>query len=313
LQQDDQILFEKLRNEIAATMKRTNPGVSSDLSDWKGDTITDFQEDLRIKAGGTLSEKWFYTHMKRDFVSMPRIDALNLLCRYVGYSNWDEFRYRNAKITSARQGSDLKKANRVFITIPLVILVLMLLLLAAYRMLNTRSYVFTFTDAETGDPIINTKIQADLLLPGETPLSHTSDSSGSVTIRTNQSTIRLAVSAPSYYRDTIVRVVKKFNRNELVRLKPDPYAMMISYLSASDVKGWMARREQLDSIISDNAVICRMPGPGSNSITELYNKEEFIDKLTMPSSGLRNIKIISTRYENNRIVLLKFMNDPKAR
>jgi hypothetical protein len=39
---------------------------------------------------------------------------------------------------------------------------------------------------------------------------------------------------------------------------------------------------------------------------ELFNKQEFIDKLTMPSSSLRKIEILETRYLDDQIILLRF-------
>jgi hypothetical protein len=59
LQQEDQILFTLLRKGIVATMKQSYPGMNPEISEWKGQEITDFQEDLLVKVNGRLSEKWF--------------------------------------------------------------------------------------------------------------------------------------------------------------------------------------------------------------------------------------------------------------
>ena len=90
-------------------MKQSYPGMNPEISDWKGQEITDFQEDLLIKVNGRLSEKWFYSHMKAFDPSLPRIDVLNMLSKYVGYSNWQDFTYKNSgKIPLAEK---LKKSN----------------------------------------------------------------------------------------------------------------------------------------------------------------------------------------------------------
>jgi hypothetical protein len=39
---------------------------------------------------------------------------------------------------------------------------------------------------------------------------------------------------------------------------------------------------------------------------ELYNKWEFINKLSLPSSGLRSIEIFDTRYQDDKICLIRF-------
>jgi hypothetical protein len=307
LQKEDNIIYALLKKEIAIVMKKSYPGVNSEISEWKGQTITDFQEDLLLRVNGRISEKWFYTHMKSSVQTLPRIDVLNMLSQYAGYKNWDDYRHRN--LGTATLSETLIKSNRVFIIVPLIILVILILLFTLYKIINTQNYRFTFIDADTGEPILNTRIQADLLLTNESPASYISDYRGNIIIRTDQSKIKLAVNAPCYLEDTIIRIVKKFNRNEQIRLKSDPYALMIQYFSQTNVKAWQNRREQLDRIISDNAMILQMPDRKAGTGMELYNKQEFIDKITMPSSSLRRIEIINSRYDKNQIVILRFRNN----
>jgi hypothetical protein len=40
--------------------------------------------------------------------------------------------------------------------------------------------------------------------------------------------------------------------------------------------------------------------------TELYNKQEFIDKLTMPTGSLKHIEILDTKFRKNKIMILRF-------
>ena len=307
MEQEDKRLYSLLRKEIASAMKKSFPGIDPDVSEWKGQEITDFQEDLLIKVSGRISEKWFYTHMKSSNESLPRIDVLNMLSQYSGYKNWDDFRYRNSE--RIQLSETIKKTNRIFLIIPLIIFGLMILLFALYKIINTQNYLFTFIDTDTGEVILNSKIQADLILKDETPVTYISDSTGNIIIRTDQSKIKLAVNAPCYFNDTIIRIIKKFNRHEQVRLKSDPYSLMIQYFSQTNVKAWEKRREQLDKMISENAMICRLTDPKSGPGMELYNKWEFIDKLTMPASSLRHIVIVNSRYEKNQIVILRFKNN----
>jgi hypothetical protein len=39
---------------------------------------------------------------------------------------------------------------------------------------------------------------------------------------------------------------------------------------------------------------------------ELYNKWEFINKLTLPSKSLKDIEILDTRYVGSKITLIRF-------
>ena len=42
---------------------------------------------------------------------------------------------------------------------------------------------------------------------------------------------------------------------------------------------------------------------------EIYNKWEFINKLTLPASSLHDIEIIDTQYDGDKISRLRFMQN----
>lgn len=304
MQLEDKTLFTLLKREIVATMRLSYPGINLEISDWKGQEITDFQEELLMKVNGRLSEKWFYTHIKASNPSLPRIDVLNMLSKYCGYSNWDDFRFKNSAPVELTE--KLKKTNSIFILVPLLVLAAMLVLFVIYKIVNTQNYRFTFMDAETGDTIQNAKIQVDLLLWDESPVNYSCDKNGQLTLRTNQSKIKMVVQSPYYQMDTIERILRKFNRNEQIRLHADAYALMIHYFSNTDKKSWQKRREQLDKMFSDNAIIYQVSDTKKGAGMEIYNKWEFIDKLTMPVSSLRQIELLGSRYDKGQIVILRF-------
>lgn len=84
-------IFELLKKEITNKFFESNSASSPDISEWKGQDITSFQEDVFAKTKSTVSEKWFYTYFKSDFKKLPRIDMLNLLAQYIGYHSWSDF------------------------------------------------------------------------------------------------------------------------------------------------------------------------------------------------------------------------------
>lgn len=311
MQQENKILFTLLKKEIVSAMKHSYPGINPDIAAWKGQEITDFQEELLIKVNGRLSEKWFYSHIKSSSQSLPRIDVLNMLSKFAGYSNWDDFKYKNSENSVLPTKS--AKPDKVFILIPLILLVVTVVLFLIYRMIDTQNYRFTFVDADTGDPILNGNIHVDLFLKDESPMSYSCDKDGSFAIRTDQSKIRMVVKSPYYLADTVERVVKKFNRNEQIGLRMDSYAMMIRYFSQTDLKAWQKRREQLNRMFGENAMIYQLPDTKEGNGMEIYNKKEFIDKLTMPATSLRQIEILETRYDSGQIVLLRFKVNMKKK
>ena len=85
--------FEQLKNEVQAQYLKNHSPSFDKISKWKGIDIIYFQEDLRKKAKGNISEKSFYTYFKNSPVTkLPRIDMLNLLSIYAGYDSWYEFK-----------------------------------------------------------------------------------------------------------------------------------------------------------------------------------------------------------------------------
>lgn len=285
-------------------MMQSYPGIDPEISNWKGQNITDFQEDLLGKVKGQLSEKWFYNHMKAVNPSLPRIDVLNLLSKYAGYINWQDFMQK--KMGNLSEPEKPGKSMSNVIRIPLLLVSVMTLLFIIIKMINTQNYQFTFIDSDTGEPVTGNKILAELLMENESSMNFTSDNEGNIVIRTNKSKIRMVVKAPYYLTDTISRTLRKFNRSEQIRLSADSYSLMINYFSRSDVSAWEKRREQLEIMFNEDAAIYQLPDKNEMTGIELYNKQEFIDKLTMPSSGLRHIDVLDCRYLDEQIILLRF-------
>lgn len=89
----DLLHFEQLKKDVQAQYLKEHTPSYDDISKWKGIDIIYFQEDLRKKAKGNISEKSFYTYFKSSPVTkLPRIDMLNLLSIYAGYESWYEFK-----------------------------------------------------------------------------------------------------------------------------------------------------------------------------------------------------------------------------
>ena len=89
----DLLHFEQLKAEVQAEYLKNHHPSYDEISKWKGIDIIYFQEDLRKKAKGNISEKSFYTYFKTVPSSkLPRIDMLNLLSIYSGYQSWYDFK-----------------------------------------------------------------------------------------------------------------------------------------------------------------------------------------------------------------------------
>ena len=90
------LYFQSLKKAVQDKYLETHSPSFDDISKWRGIDIIYFQEDLRQKAKGNISEKTFYTYFKNNAQEkIPRIDMLNILSMYVGFNSWSEFRKKN--------------------------------------------------------------------------------------------------------------------------------------------------------------------------------------------------------------------------
>ncbi|MDO5978078.1 hypothetical protein [Flavivirga spongiicola] len=288
-------LFSTLKHAIAATFLK-NYSAPEAIEDWKGDTITDFQEDLFSKVKAKVSEKWFYTYFKNDPEKLPRIDILNLLSVYVGCYNWEAFKstHTNTK-TPSKRGSLIKIVG---------LLMAALFLVFIFKVVAKNEFHFCFVDEDKGEPITNIALDIKLLQAQQSPLFFKTDSTGCFSYTTKSDKITFVVQSPYHKTDTIVRHIDA-NSNQTVRLTTDDYALMLDYYTNGNIKDWKKRKQQLQQLIADHAQIYQM-FPNNIGI-EIYSKDDFIRTLTIPTNSLKHIKILDKKYSHGKVVKLKFM------
>lgn len=300
---NDIILFKQLRKEVVVVFAKSHKGVLQNTMDWSMQDIAWFQEDLQEKINTTVSEKWFYTYFKsQEPEKLPRIDMLNLLSQYAGFSSWNEFADTHTAKTAAKTPSKAKKPEwRITAAIALLLLVLFFV---AYAFVNTKiTYHFCFVDKDVQLPITGI-LQIEILQENESPVYLQTTENGCFSFETKERMLKFLVHSPYYKSDTIVRSYYK-NQEEKVQLKADEYALILHYFSTNNVEDWSKRREELNRIILDDAVIYQVFGNEDFGI-DILSKEAFINKITLPISSLRNMKILEIERQEQKISKLKF-------
>ena len=296
--------FQRLKEDVSSTARRTCPENPVDIRAWKGQQIRCFQEDLTQRVNGRISEKWFYTHMKADQDTLPRVDILDLLSRYVGYRNWEDYQRQHL---AHHSDTPLKQSRyRPWYAVG-VALLLAGLLGFFLRWQRSVAYQFCFVNAYS-KRVVARDIEVMILTEGESPYRVPVDSSGCLTVDTRRDQVRLAIRSSYYKNDTLVRTLNKANPSERVALEPDDYAWMIRLFSHAQVSDWQQRRAQLDTMIAANARIYQLFDDQTLGV-ELYNKQEFINKLTMPLRSLRRLEVLDIRYQGDRIQVLRFKQE----
>ncbi|CAL2082436.1 conserved hypothetical protein [Tenacibaculum sp. 190524A05c] len=292
LEKTDIFHFELLKKEIVSTFLKTHSAPKT-IEEWKGESIILFQEDLFDKVKGKVSEKWFYTYCKKSTDKLPRIDILNLLSRYVGYENWNDFVNQHQKPIS-------KKNNYA----KLGALILVICLIAWNLFQPNNEYVFCFVDQITDAPITKTSLDIKMLSLHESPTYFKTDSTGCFRYSTSEEQITFVVSSPYHKTDTIKRSFSS-NNNNTVRIASDDYSLMLDYYANNNVQEWKAHKAKLDNLIDPNAEIYRFY---RNRLgVEIYSKMSFIQLISTPTKSLQRIKILDKSIRNGKIVKLKFI------
>jgi hypothetical protein len=327
--------FQLLKNEVAFSLRKKFPEISANIEEWNGRTIEKFQEELLTTVKSSVSTKWFYTHIKGEGGKrLPRIDVLNLLSMYAGYKNWEDFLYQHTKneisepvINEEGPGTEKKSAEQpikedksslvnIVRKAPhpgkwpafAVVSAVVLMFLISWVIMRKEEKVkcsFCFTEANFHAPLKTGRIEIQVLDEMQSPQAFKCDSNACITFEHKPGKIRFVVKAEYCIADTITRMIGKEPVQETIGLKTDDYALMISIFSNSKVGDWEKRRMQLEKMFSDEAEIFQVY-PGDLRGMEMYNKEDFINRMTMPIQSLKNIEVLETKYRGGKITMLRF-------
>ncbi len=217
--------FQLLKKDIEEKYKKEYPECRIIITNWRQQEIKRLRSLLVKHVGGQISEKWFYTHIRTENnEKLPRIDTLDLLCRFVGFENWEqylEFKRENVKTTSTKKRSfliDLMRKKK-WLVIGISIIFFGLVIFTNVDLFAQLEYRFSFIDADTGELIKNSKIEITILHPNESPELIMCDSNASFTYQEKQTKISFIANAQYYKADTITRVLdkKRFSEEEYLK------------------------------------------------------------------------------------------------
>lgn len=296
----NQKYFSLLKKTIAKTFLEHH-SAPKNMVDWKGETITLFQVDLLNKTKGSISEKSFYTYFKKETEKLPRIDVLNILCKYAGYTNWDTFKNEQGEVEIAAVSEAKKKKHLV---LPFIgVLVVLIVASSFFFFEKENNYTFCLVDEDEQTPLKN-KVRIEILKANESSVFVQTNAQGCFSHKTASEQICFVVQSPYYKTDTIIRS-RVENKNTLIPLRKDDYALMLKFYSDGNLKDVKKRRKQLDNLIAPKAQIYQV----FQYVTgiELYTKQEFINKMTIPTSALKGMHILDKEYTGGKITKLKFI------
>lgn len=313
LNQSDRILFELLQKKVAQELQKSYPEVGAIMKEWKGEEIALLREELQEKVNGTISEKWFYTHVKNEQEKLPRVDTLNLFSQYIGLNSWNGFlhQFSDEKIaTDAHQIKvneasiipvKRKKNQLIFVGFLGVVVIASLV---AYFSFNTKEethYSICFIDKHTHLPVVDSFLEVKIMIGDETPKFYPLKTS-CITGVGNE--VDFIVQGRFYKPLHVKRKINSDSYEESIFLEPDDYSMILHLFANSQVEDWKERRNQLSEMLHDNLKAYEISSSGFT--IDVLSKEQFINKMTLPTKGLQHVAIVYTEYAGDQMSIIKF-------
>lgn len=285
--------FTQLKKAITRSFLKENTA-SECIENWKGEEIVAFKEDLLQKQKSSISEKWFYSYIKNEPNKLPRIDILNLLSSYSGFENWLAFK-------EAFPYTQVTKDKKRYVLY--VVLLIPLFAVLYYFTTSKNEFQFCFVDEDKNENVTRS-LDIKIIQDAESPIYLKTDSLGCFSYKTKAKNIRFVVQSPYYKTDTVYRSISS-QVNNTINLNTDDYSLMLHYYANANIKDLKRRKKQLQNLIAENAQIYQVFS--NNNGVEIYSKEDFINKLIVPTHSLKNMSILSKSYKNKKIVKLKFI------
>lgn len=270
-------------------------------TEWKTISSKDIQrliDDIEESTKQRISEKWIYTHLKpTENKKLPRKDMLDILAVYCRFDSWDAFAHT---VNVAEEDVIVEKRTpakkRWFVLLGGILIGGVILFSLWKQQQSTETAELDVQkkvkvkDFYTQEEITDSTIQ--LFVKEKNRLKPLKINDIAATVIEKKSEI--VVESP-FYSEAIVEVKEAA---KTIILKPDDHAMMLKAFMQSDIKDWETRKTQLNTILSaDLEVLIHLQnGLG----IEYMNKEEFTQKLTIPTQAIKRWQVLSLEQDNTQ-------------
>ena len=297
--------FQELKQKVLLKYQEQYPYFQGNWKSFSSQDIQNLIELIEKKCKQSISEKWIYTHLKPETNSkLPRKDMLHILSEFVGFSSWDEFVFEEKTFES-------KEFNKSKKWILFSITALIFAIVIAFIIFNKKE-ISTSKTIELNNEFTKEKVKND-----EVKVFQVDDSlkqqlevkEGKVQVsNTLNKKTKLVIQSPFYNTKTVILNQNSVALLKTIDLKPDDYAMMLKAFMLSDIKDWQTRKEQLNKILSDNLEVIVML---KNDLgAEYFNKNEFSQKLIIPTENVRKMKIVELKNDaNNKIQFIRIKQE----
>lgn len=297
-------LFYQLKKSVLEQYQNSYPYFNGSWKSFSTQDILNLMEDIQLTTKQTVSEKWIYTHLKPETnQKLPRKDMLDILSVYVGKSGWDEFVF-NSNINGNINGNNIKNIKFGFskkFGIWMLFFGSLSIGFFIWKFASKEEHKIEFQNSFTKDSIAKDEVKAYFV---EDTVEKQIDINSS-TFKIDKAT-KVVLKSP-FYKPKEITILPNEPVTR-VELNPNDYAMMLKAFMKSDIKDWQTRKEQLNKILSDNLEVMVMLQ--NNLGAEYFNKQEFSQKVILPTASLKKLKIVELKQDNdNKISFLRLTTE----
>lgn len=265
---------------------------------WKSFSAQDIQNLIDLierQCKQSISEKWVYTHLKPNTnTKIPRKDMLDILSKFVGLSGWGEL------VAAGITNFEKKKPSKVpYYWAGGIIVLALAFCMCTYYLLFGRATGSSKRTIEIKNEFTNKKVKSEdvkVFKIQDTTKQLLAVKDGKVQIENSpDKDYKVEIVSP-FYKKKVLNIVATPDEDTVIAqvdLKPDDYAMMLKAFMLSDIKDWKTRKVQLAKILAKDLEVLIMLREDLGA--EYFNKEEFSQKLIVPTSALKEMKIIEIK------------------
>jgi len=292
--------FSLLKEKVLQVYREHFPYYKGSLETLGSKDILNLLVLVEEKTKQRISEKWVYTHLKpSENKKLPRKDMLNILAEFSGYKSWEEFCYlaeEKKPITEKVKTTNNKKLVWILLFSSAIIFVLVWIL-------KPKNEVEKYQQIEIKDEFTKQKVNTEELKVTkieEDKKENVTLNKDKIELKNTTESTKVKIESP-FYEDK--EVILKNAGKTSIYIKPNDYAMVLKAFMKADIKDWQTRKKQLNAILAEDLEVIMMLK--NNLGAEIFNKEEFSQKLIIPTSFLKTLEIIEV--ENDSLKKIKFI------
>ena len=290
------LLFQNLKNDVLLVYKEHHPYFEGNWKSFSSQDITNLIDLIELKVKQTVSEKWIYTHLKpKTNDKLPRKDMLDILSQLIGFSGWDEYVFKHKGVEKEDKPIVKKENKNILIWFTLLVFITSISAYIFYNLIFEKDNVHSL---EVKDSYTNDKINTDdirAVMVNDSSETKIEIINSELQIKTSDSA-KIIINSPFYEQKEII--VTNTHPHPNIVLEPNDFAMMLKGFMKSDIKNWQTRKEQLNKIFADDLEVIVML---KNDLgAEYFNKEEFSEKLIIPSESLKKMRVLEIKNATNK-------------